>query len=278
VGLRGLAGRVRARLLPRAAAARPKAWLNPEEEALVPPRRLWIGPDDSIHHYYRWVWEYLAYLVLLCDLRRDSCVLELGCGHGRTARGLLEYLRSPGLYRGLDVDAERLADARERIEGRYPNFQFVRADVFSAHYNAAGRMPAAAYDFPFGDAAFDVVYAASLFTHLLPDEARRYFTETARVLRPGGRCLFSFFLLDHYGGPGTTVSPLYEPEHDLAGHPGVRVRDPREPDALVAYRREVVEGYARAAGLHVIKVWTGLWCEQPGAALNEHDLVLLGRA
>jgi SAM-dependent methyltransferase len=279
VGLRRLAGRVWARRRPRARAEeRAKAWLHPDEDALLPPRRLWIGPEDSIHHYYRWVWEYLAYLVLLCDLRRDSCVLELGCGHGRTARGLLEYLRSPGQYRGLDVSGERVADAQARIQARYPNFQFLHADVYNAHYHAAGRVSAAEYAFPFDDGSFDVVYAASLFTHLLPDEAGRYLAESARVLRPPGRCLFSFFLLDHYRGRGTTVSPLYEPEHDLPGHAGVRVRDRESPDALVAYALDAVERLAARAGLRVVKVWPGLWCERPGAALNEQDLVLFERA
>jgi SAM-dependent methyltransferase len=277
--LRALAGRVRARLRRRFARERPKAWLSPVEEALVPPRRLWIGPQDSIHHYYRWVWEYLAYLVLLCDLRRDARVLELGCGHGRTARGLIDYLRAPGgQYRGLDVSAERVADAQARIQARYPNFRFLHADVFNADYHAAGRVAAAEYVFPFEAATFDVVYAASLFTHLLPAEAGRYLEESARVLKPGGRCLFSFFLLEHYGGPGTTISPLYEPAHELAGQAGVRVRDLENPGALVAYRLELVERLAGAAGLRVAKVWPGLWCERPGAALNEQDLVLLDRA
>jgi SAM-dependent methyltransferase len=90
---------------------KPKGWLTPEEDALVPPRDLWIGPDDPISHYYRWVWEYLAYLTLLAGLQRTSAVLELGCGHGRTARGLLDYMRSPGRYVGLDVDGPRILDA-----------------------------------------------------------------------------------------------------------------------------------------------------------------------
>jgi SAM-dependent methyltransferase len=279
VRLRTLLRRLR-RAIPVRSGPReqPKAWLHPQEDALVPPRSLWIGRDDSIHHYYRWVWEYLAYLVLLCDLRRESSVLELGCGHGRTARGLLEYIRSPGQYRGLDVDRDRILDAQTRIQSRYPNFQFVRADVYSAEYNPAGRVPAASCTFPFADGSFDVVYAASLFTHLLPDEAARYFREAARVLGKMGKCLFSFFVLDHYRGRGTTVSPLYEPEHTLAGHEGVRVRDPQHPDALVAYSLEAVEAFAAQAGLRVLKVWPGLWCEQPGAALNEQDLVLLAGA
>ena len=58
------------------------------------------------------------------------------------------------------------------------------------------------------DASFDVIYAASLFTHLLPDETRNYFCETRRVLKPTGRCLFSFFHLDHYGAGGEARQPL----------------------------------------------------------------------
>lgn len=258
---------------PAAQPLRPKAWLPPEEDALVPPRELWIGAGDSISHYYRWVWEYLAYLTLLCDLRRDSQVLELGCGHGRTARGLLEYLRAPGRYAGLDVDRARIEDAQARIQSRYPNFQFTWADVFSAQYNPEGAQPAVAYRFPFDDQAFDAIYAASLFTHLLPAEARRYLEESRRVLRPGGRCLFSLFVLDHYRGPGTTVSPLYEFHHRL--EEGVSVRDAAHPDDLVGYASAWLRDAAAAAGLRVDRILPGLWSESPGQAVNEQDLVVL---
>lgn len=253
----------------------PKAWLSPEEDALVPPRRLWIGPGDSIQHYYRWIWEYLAYLTLLCELRRESAVLELGCSHGRTARGLLEYLRSPGRYCGLDVDGPRLDDARERLERRYPNFHFVHADVYNAHYNPRGASRAEAYVFPFDDASFDVAYAASLFTHLLPAETRQYFREARRVLRPGGRALFSVFVLDHYRGHGTSVSPLYEFHHQLER--GAQVRDPEHPDALVGYSLEWLGRCAADAGLRLERVLPGLWSASPGFAVNEHDLLLLVR-
>lgn len=260
---------------PASELERPKAWLAPEEDALLPPRPLWVGPGDSIHHYYRWVWEYLAYLTLLCDLRRDSVVLELGCGYGRTARGLLEYLRSPGCYRGLDVNRERIEDARQRIQRRYPNFQFDHLDVHSAHDNPHGRTPASACVFPLPAGACDVVYAASLFTHLLPDETCRYLAESGRVLKPGGRCLVSVFLLDPYRGPGTTISPLYEFHHEL--EPGVAIRDPRHPDALVGYRRDWLVARAARAGLRLERLLPGLWSEGPGFAVNEQDLLLLRR-
>ena len=40
--------------------------------------------------------------------------------------------------------------------------------------------------------AVDVLYAASLFTHLYPRDAQAYLREAHRVLRDGGRALVSF--------------------------------------------------------------------------------------
>jgi SAM-dependent methyltransferase len=263
---------------PVAPPPKPKAWLDDAEDRLVPERDLWIGPDDSISHYYRWIWEYLAYLVLIVGLRRDQAVLELGCGHGRTGRGLLDYLRSPGRYVGLDVDRRRIQDAQDRIQRRFPNFVFVWADIRNRHYNPTGAVEAAQYRFPFEDGTFDAAYAASLFTHLLPTETENYFRETRRVLRPGGRALFSFFLLDNYRGPGTTTSPMYEFEGRLAEWPGVAVRDAQHPDNAIAYTLDWLRTCAGTCGLQVGRVFPGLWTESPGLALNEQDLVEIIRA
>ena len=254
---------------------RPKGWLSAEEDALVPSRSFWQDPHDPISHYYRWLWEYLAYLQLLCGLRRDSAVLELGCNHGRTAHGLLYYLRSPGYYRGLDVDRRQIAEAKERIERISPAFQFIWADVYNRHWNPQGVSTAASYVFPFDDATFDVVYAASVFTHLLPEEAEHYFRESRRVIKPAGRCLFSFIVLDHYRGPGTTINPLFSPDRPYPGHAGVAVRDVEYPDSLIAYTTERITEYAERAGFRILQVLPGLWSESPGLAVNEQDLVVL---
>jgi SAM-dependent methyltransferase len=256
--------------------------MAPDEDALVPPRALWTGPHDSIHHYYRWLWEYMAYLQLLAGLRRQSMVLELGCGHGRTARALLEYMRSPGGYRGIDVDRPKILDAQERIERRWPNFQFLWADVRNAQYNPSGTIEAADFALPFDDQTFDIVYAASLFTHLLPKETAAYFRQIGRVLKPGGKSLLSFFLLDHYRGPGTTVSPLYEFDHPVPGSAGggegAAVRDPSHPDAAVAYRVAFLEDCATRSSLALRQVLPGLWSNSTDWAVNEQDLVLLERS
>jgi SAM-dependent methyltransferase len=183
-------------------------------------------------------------------------------------------MRSPGRYVGLDIDTNRLADARDRF-ARYPNFTFVDADIRNLGYNPRGALDASMYVFPFDRNEFDVIYAASLFTHLLPLETSNYLQQCARVLKPNGRCLFSFFLRDYFRGSGTTISPLYDFSHQLPSSDGAYVRDLKHPDAAIAYTLEWIGRAAKGAGLTIERILPGLWSEGPGWASNEQDLLVL---
>jgi SAM-dependent methyltransferase len=246
-------------------------------EGLVPPRELWVNPNDELVHYFRWIWEYRSYLVLLCDLRPDSAVLDLGCHHGRLALGLLGYLRPPkGRYVGLDIQPRAIGWARDAITSRHPHFTFVCADVRNRHYNPQGAVPAESYRLPFDDASFDVVFAASLFTHLLPAAAANYLRECGRVLRVGGRALISVFLTERYGHGGPNAFHYYF-EHAVPGVPGIAVHDPGDPEAIVSYSRDVIVASAAEAGLELEKVIPGHWPDIPEQTLNEQDLLILSR-
>lgn len=244
-------------------------------ERLIPDRSLWVGPDDPVSHFLRWPFEYLAYLTLLCNLKRTDNVLELGCNHGRTMLALLDYLRPPGKYEGLDILKPQIAYAQDHIESHVAHFRFSLADIYNDAYNPTGRQDAAEYRFPYGDAVFDCTYAASLFTHLLPDATANYFKQTRRVLNEGGRCLYSFFVLDYYGGPGTSAHPLYEFDGILEGVEGVRVRDVATPGAVIAYEHAYIEKLAGEAGLSVARVLPGYWSARGDYAVNEQDLIVL---
>ncbi len=250
----------------------------PDMEPLIPPRELWVGPDDPLAHFFRWPWEYRAYLTVLCDLRPSSSVLEIGCNHGRTMLGLVDYIRPPGRYEGFDILPRQIDFARSAIQTRFPAFRFQLADVYNGLYNPAGRSSDDAFVFPYDDESFDVAYAASVFTHLLPPGAANYLRQTRRVLRPGGRCLFSFFLLDRYRGAGTSACTLYEFEHALPGEEGVAAHDRSRPEAVIAYSRARIERLAGEAGLVVERVLEGFWTAPEGVAVHEQDLVLLRRA
>ncbi|MFY9549888.1 MAG: class I SAM-dependent methyltransferase [Thermoanaerobaculia bacterium] len=241
--------------------------------SLIPPRDLWVGAADPLVQFVRWPLEYRNYLPLLCGMRRDSSVLELGCHHGRTMLGLVDYLRPPGRYEGLDIMPRQIEFAQRHIHKAFPNFNFTLADVHSQTYNPEGRISAETYRFPYPDASFDVIYAASLFTHLLPQATANYLRESRRVLHPGGRCLFSFLVLENYRNKGPEA--WFELRYPLQGFDRVAIRDPENPESLIAYETSFVEEMATKAGLKLERVIPGFWSDRHDLTVNEHDLFLL---
>ena len=119
-----------------------------------------------------------------------GAVLDVGCGCGRTARVLLgaRTLR----YVGFDILQPSVAWCRENLAplagGR---FEFHHVDGHSEHYNPSGRLAPREIRFPCADDSIDLAFGASLFTLLLEADALHSLAETSRVLRPGGRALYS---------------------------------------------------------------------------------------
>lgn len=121
---------------------------------------------------------------------RNASVLDVGCGCGRTARLLM--LREDLVYTGFDVFRPSIEWAQRHLAplagGR---FRFVHVDAASGHYNPRGRESPESVRFPAADSSIDLVFAASLFTHLREAHARHYLAESSRVLDRGGRLLVS---------------------------------------------------------------------------------------
>lgn len=177
---------------------------------------------------------------------------------------------------GLDIQPRAIAWATQAITSRHPHFTFVAADVRSEHYNPHGGVSAEHYRLPFDDASFDVVFAASLFTHLLPGAAANYLRECGRVLRAGGRALISLFLSERHGRGGHNAFH-YHFTHAVPGQPGIAVHDPRDPEAIVSYSRDHIFAAVADAGLKVERVIPGHWPDIPEPTLNEQDLLVLSR-
>ena len=130
----------------------------------------------------------------LGGVKEDSRVLDIGCGWGFVAGPLSGYLGSDGTYDGIDVDEAKIQWCRSRFPGE--NFRFRTVDIAHPSYNPRGRIEASKYRFPFSDGSFDSVILRSVFTVIPGAEAHNYISEIARVLKPGGRCLSTLFLLN----------------------------------------------------------------------------------
>jgi SAM-dependent methyltransferase len=139
--------------------------------------------------------EFFHYLVDLCGLQPGDAVLDVGCGSGRMALPLTGYLSDRGRYAGFDISEKAIAWCKENITRPHPNFEFEVADIYNALYNPKGKYQSLDFRFPYPDASFNVVFLTSVFTHMFPPDVEHYLDEIARVLKPGGRCLCTFFLL-----------------------------------------------------------------------------------
>jgi SAM-dependent methyltransferase len=132
-------------------------------------------------------------------LKEDSYVIDVGCGAGRLAKPLSQYLT--GRYLGIDIVSELVNHARQ-IVGR-PDWRFEIAKGLSI---------------PDEDGEADMVCFFSVFTHLLHEQTYIYLQEAKRVLKPGGKIVFSFLdftIPDHWHVFESSVGDLGVNSHPL---------------------------------------------------------------
>jgi SAM-dependent methyltransferase len=140
--------------------------------------------------------EFLGHFVRLGDLRTDDHVLDIGCGIGRMAVPLTQYLSEHGRYTGVDIVRDGIAWCDRTISVNYPNFEFRHLDLHHPLYNVGGRTNAANIRFPFPDGSFHFICLASVLTHIESAVLTNYAREIARLLAPGGRCFTTAFLVN----------------------------------------------------------------------------------
>lgn len=238
-----------------------------DEPLLVPPVSLMRTEGvDVIETWFRTAEEWSVVLRVFGGVKASSDVLEIGCGLGRIAFALRNVLRN-GTYSGFDISRDKIDFVTYAYRDPYPNFSFRYADLHDPYANPEGTITPAEFEFPYFDQSFDVVFGTSVWTHLLPQHARRYFAEIRRVLRPGGSALVSAFLLDNYQPgrirPRPYTDARFDIAHEFEDHGAdVAVSNPANPELAIGYRLRLLESLANDAGLVLSRpplpgMWSG---------------------
>jgi SAM-dependent methyltransferase len=197
-------------------------------------------------------------LVGHAGLQPNWRVLDMGCGSGRVALPLVSYLGADGGYLGFDVSRRAINACRRRLAVLRPDFQFVWLNLASWEFNAGGDGDQTAARFPCQDGCFDLAFATSLFSHMTMEAIRRYLVESARVLRPGGRLLFTA-----YGLTSARRETIAAGRAGLGFRPwrkGSMVIDARSPERAIAHDADLISDALAEAGLVLSGAWlAGAW-------------------
>jgi SAM-dependent methyltransferase len=139
--------------------------------------------------------------------------LDLGCGEGRVMAAVLD--RGAEVH-GVEISAELAAQAGRvapTVVGRLPDLRYLRSDVY--------------------DGAYCVLVLEHLTDH------RAFFTETARVVKPGGSLSL---VLNHpvWTAPGST--PISDADGEVLWRPGDYLspghsKEPAGDGTVVFYHR-----------------------------------------
>lgn len=238
-------------------------------DSMLPPRSMiFIGNGDFV----KLGQEFKEYFIQLGELKPDDNILDVGCGIGRMALPLTDYLSKEGEYQGLDIVKKGIDWCQDHISTRFHNFHFQQTNVYNEFYNPGGTEKAASYKFPFANNTFDFVFLTSVFTHMYPQDIENYLSEVERVLKPGGRCLITYFILNNESKKlmqlgKATIDFKYELEGCYTG-------DKNHPEAGIAYKEEDIKALYDKCNLNILKPFQyGSWCNRD-SYLSFQDIIV----
>ena len=200
--------------------------------------------------------DHLNLLIKYTGIKEDSVIWDIGSGIGRTAIPLTDYLNAQGKYEGFDVTKEGVDWCSKKITGDYPNFNFTYVELGNDLYNNSVNS-AVNYKFPYPPDFFDVSFLFSVFTHMQPDEVDNYLSEIYRVLRPGGKCLATFFVYNDELEKALNenlVSMSFD--YDKGNY---RLMNEKVKAANVAFKESYLKGLITNHGLKINNVIDGFW-------------------
>ncbi|MHB8858183.1 MAG: class I SAM-dependent methyltransferase [Thermoleophilia bacterium] len=214
-----------------------------------------------------------------CPIEPGADVLEIGCGVGRDAIQLTEFLSEAGSYTGIDIIPPSIEWCQNNITPKFPNFTFHYLDIQSQIHNSGGSLKTTDIRLPVDDDSIDRVILHSVFTHMFEEDIVHYLHEFCRVLRDGGMVMASFFFLDGEAFDLLIQQKKKEPftflsfEHDYGN--GCFINDTDYPEGAVGYEPDAFERILARGKMRLARpIGKGFWCGREGVT-DGQDIAIL---
>ncbi|KOP39249.1 hypothetical protein AKO67_05810 [Flavobacterium sp. VMW] len=229
---------------------------------------MFIGAGDFLlqgKHHLELLKEYTS-------LQPDYSLLDVGCGIGRAAVPLTQYLSTKGKYEGFDVVKKGIDWCQKNISKDFSNFNFQHISLNNDLYNLTNQK-AENFKFPYEDNSFDTVFLFSVFTHMQPKEVQNYLNEIYRVLKTDGKCLSTFFLYDDQNEEYISKENKgfcfpYQKEN-------YRLMNEKVPSANIAFKEELLFEMIQTSQLELENKIYGTWSNRAVNDLFDYQDILI---
>ncbi|MBQ0768594.1 MAG: methyltransferase domain-containing protein [Bizionia sp.] len=222
----------------------------------VPPRgSIYTGSPANSDSYIKQGAHQLELLKSEINLMPSDSVLDIGCGIGRTAIALSEYLNTNAKYEGFDVVKKGVDWCNSKINKEYPNFNFTYIPLFNDLYNNSN-LKAENFKFPYKQESFDKIFSFSVFTHMQIDEIQNYFKQIHQVLKSDGIACSTFFLYDD-------ANEAYISKREGFNFPiqenGFKLMNSKVKSGNIAIHKDKLNAMLINENLMLVKIIDGFW-------------------
>lgn len=211
---------------------------------------------------------------LYCPISPNDTVLEVGCGVGRDAIQLTKHLGPKGKYIGFDIIKPSIEWCQKSISTKYPNFKFYYYDLWSQIHNPNGKLRVNGIKFPAKDKSVDRIVLHSVFTHMFREDIVHYLKEFRRVLKPDGKAMASFFVLDQESlelAKNSDSNLKFEHKYGK----GCYINDLQYPEGAIGYTPKNIHRMLRESGLKLDQpIHRGFWSGRRNVKDGQDILVL----
>lgn len=197
------------------------------------------------------------------NLASSESILDMGCGCGRIAAALTQYVDRETRYLGIDIVPGLIDFARTFITPRFPSFHFALLNESNTSYdswrrkgdnigiaNLAEAVPAQ---------SIDLAISVSLFTHLDFAPALAMLTSIRNGLKNDGRVFMTVFVLDASARDGVAAGQTAFSFKQRTPSGKLFAERSDDPTFAVAYDDGLLDELIRSAGFQLERHVRGYW-------------------
>jgi SAM-dependent methyltransferase len=230
--------------------------------------------SDSAQHFKNVMANTFAELYNRFKLNPQSTVFDLGCGSGRMAYPFAQLLGEGGAYYGADVWQEGITLCQQRFQHPQMTFHHIPAqnNYYFDEYKDGVQNNFTLSFLP--SEHLDLIFAISVFTHLIEEDALAYLREFKRSLRPNGCAYITCFIIDQFFMDFVDAQDIRASFKETGpGH----YQAYKGQDFFAGFTLRKWQQLLDSAGLEIISFERGNWAQKPGARTFQDLLIVTPR-